>query len=177
VHTDLLKPESVLDALSRSARRVHQLSAGSFSMTYEHEQSDDRSTKAPIALLIEDDEDCREAISETLREANYVVVEVVDAEAALRLLVEGTLQPDVILLDIRLPGMSGRELLEVLRAHDRLCRAPIVLMSAGRPCGADTELDTGWLAKPFDAQGLLAAVNEQRGVTVSRSDPSEPQHE
>jgi hypothetical protein len=36
---------------------------------------------------------------------------------------------------------------------------PIVLTSAGHPCGADTEPETEWLPKPFDAQRLLAAVS------------------
>ena len=119
----------------------------------------------PIVLLVEDDEDCRETISATLRDASYVVVEVIDAEEALRrLLAPDTTEPDVIVLDIWLPGMSGRELLKVLRANDRLCNIPVVLTSAGHPCGADAEPDTTWLAKPFDAERLLKAVNEGRSA-------------
>ena len=128
-----------------------------------------RTGRAPIILVVEDDEDCLETIADTLRDANYFVVEAVDAEQALRhLLAENVTQPKAIVLDIQLPGLSGRELLKVLRSHDRLCRIPVVLTSAGRPCGADTEVDTGWLAKPFDAEHLLSAVDEQLSALVSR---------
>jgi len=84
------------------------------------------------------------------------------------LLAEDTAEPRVIVLDIWLPGMSGRELLKLLRLHDRLSHIPLVLTSAGRPCGADTEVDTKWLAKPFDAEHLVAAVNEQSNSLTSR---------
>jgi len=133
-----------------------------------------RTGRAPIILVVEDDEDCLETIADTLRDANYVVVEAVDAERALRhLLAEDATQPQAIVLDVQLPGLSGRELLEVLRSHDRLCRIPVVLTSAGRPCGADAEVNTGWLAKPFDAEHLLSAVEEQLTARVSRIAPGQ----
>jgi len=138
-----------------------------------HERTGARTGQAPIVLVVEDDGDCRETIAETLRDASYVVVEAVDAEEALRLLcAEGATDPQAIVLDIWLPGMSGRELLKVLRANERLCKIPVVLTSAGRPCGADAEVDTGWLAKPFDAEHLLSAVDEQCSATRSQVAPS-----
>jgi CheY-like chemotaxis protein len=122
-----------------------------------------------VVLVVEDDADCRETMCETLRDAGYAVRAAVDGEEALRLLTaDDATDPDVIVLDLWLPGMSGRDVLKVLKGHPRLSQLPIVLTSAGYPCGADTEPETEWLPKPFDAQHLLAAVSAHEAVRASR---------
>jgi CheY-like chemotaxis protein len=70
------------------------------------------------------------------------------------------LSPQVVLLDLMMPRVSGEEVARWLRAHPRLGRTPIVVMSAlsdaevrARHLGAD-----GFLAKPFSIEALLAEV-------------------
>jgi len=62
---------------------------------------------------------------------------------------------------------------DTLRDANYLVVEPVVLTSAGRPCGADAEVNTGWLAKPFDAEHLLSAVDEQLTARVSRIAPGQ----
>jgi two-component system OmpR family response regulator len=125
----------------------------------------DHGAQAAIVLVVEDDDDCREVICETLRDASYVVIEAADAEEALRiLLAEDGAKPQIIVTDLRLPGMSGLELIDVLGTHDRLCHVAVVLMSASRPWEAGAEEGAHWLEKPFDAEDLVSAVNEQRSA-------------
>jgi len=131
--------------------------------------------RATVVLVVEDDEDCRETICDTLTDAGYVVHEASDGEDALRFLLdESTTDPEIIVLDLWLPGMSGRDVLKALKGHARLSRIPVVLTSAGRPCGADNEPETEWLAKPFDAEHLLAAVNAHACVRPSQVELRKP---
>lgn len=114
-----------------------------------------------VVLVVEDDEDCRETIAETLQDAGYSVIQLADAEQALGYLLEGQTKPAGIVLDLWLPGMSGNELIAMLRNDSRFSRIPVVLTSAGRPCGAENTVDASWLPKPFDAENLLAAMSER----------------
>lgn len=128
-------------------------------------------------VLVEDDDDCRETISETLRDAGYTVNEAVDGEEALRLLRTADELPVAVVLDVRLPGISGREVLEEMKKSRLLSRIPVVLTSAGRPCDADGQLDACWLAKPFDAERLLGAVRDECAKKISRLESQEPESE
>jgi PAS domain S-box-containing protein len=67
-------------------------------------------------LLVEDDDDVRGFISETLRDLNYRVLEATDAKSALRLL--ESLRIDLLLTDVILPGENGRELAQAAMARE-----------------------------------------------------------
>jgi FixJ family two-component response regulator len=115
---------------------------------------------SPVAV-VEDDDAVREATESLLRSAGFDVEEFATAEAFLR---SGCLQRAACLvLDVRLPGMSGLELQRYLAAID--FRIPIVFVTA-QPDGEgrlrSRALRAGALAfltKPFGARELLAAVD------------------
>ena len=79
-------------------------------------------------LLVEDSRFMRMAHQRSLARAGYTVVTAVDGEEALRMAVEGT--PDLILLDMLLPKVSGDEVLRTLRKNARTDRVPIVVISS-----------------------------------------------
>jgi signal transduction histidine kinase/DNA-binding response OmpR family regulator len=111
-------------------------------------------------LLVEDNADMRGYLVRLLREHNWAVDEVGNAEAALeRAHAE---PPDLVLSDIMLPGKDGIELVRAVRLNDSLHRIPIVLLTARAGHDAAVEgLDAGaddYVIKPFDSAELLARV-------------------
>jgi DNA-binding response OmpR family regulator len=119
----------------------------------------------PWILLVEDNAGdaqlMRMAFAEALPEARLSVIG--DGETALRALLEGGAPPDLILLDLNLPRLSGHEVLAGLRAAEdpALRRVPVVVLSSSR-AAADVErsyeLGASHVAKPQDMDGLLAVV-------------------
>jgi DNA-binding NtrC family response regulator len=77
-------------------------------------------------LLVDDDEDVRTSLAEALGEDDYAVETAVSAEEALSLL--GRRAPDVVLSDVRMPGVDGLELLRLVR--ERAPQADVILMTA-----------------------------------------------
>jgi CheY-like chemotaxis protein len=126
-------------------------------------QQTSRRRRAPVVLVVEHDVSCRRAMCEALKLAGYGALEAGDGAEALRLLLaDGVPEPLVIVLDLRLPIMSGPELLKLLKGYHRLARIPVVLTSTGPPpYSLDMGTQAGWLPQPFDAERLLTLVIER----------------
>ena len=103
-------------------------------------------------LVVEDDPDLREVITEVLSDEGYHVYEAIDGQRALERI--DTIAPDLVLSDIRMPRLTGIELAERLR--QRRDPIPIVLMSTS----SNAPPDGGFLflAKPFSLDDLIALV-------------------
>jgi CheY-like chemotaxis protein len=66
-------------------------------------------------------------------------------------------RPDLILTDVRMPGMNGADFaMELRRSWAEL---PVILMSGNPPPDAPSDLAAGFLSKPFDGEALLRAVD------------------
>jgi len=101
-----------------------------------------------------------------LERAGYRVAQAVDGEQALALARE--LHPDVLVLDVMMPRMSGTDVLSALRADEATAHLHVVLLSAraqetdverGLEAGADA-----YLAKPFQAPELIEIVGRLAGA-------------
>jgi CheY-like chemotaxis protein len=102
----------------------------------------------------------RELLAEMLELRGLEVEAVGSADEALAVLEAGTTIPDVIVLDRRMPGMSGDELLERVKANPAWSRI-LVAMVSGMPHGEgrlETEPDA-YLEKPFDVDTLEEALS------------------
>lgn len=119
-------------------------------------------------VLIEDDEPIAELLSMNLQAAGYQVGVARDGVSGLRLV--ATDGPDLILLDVMLPGMDG---IEVCRRVRRASGPPVILLSAGDAEGDRAEgLDAGaadYITKPFSIRDLLSTVAEVLRRTYDRS--------
>jgi putative two-component system response regulator len=111
-------------------------------------------------LVVDDDEHVRSMVVRLLRVTGHVVEEAGSAEEAARALERMT--PDLILLDMQLPGKSGQELLQEIRADDRLHLTPVVMVTGAatqaRKVRAIEAGATDFLAKPFSHVELAARV-------------------
>jgi CheY-like chemotaxis protein len=105
-------------------------------------------TTTPVCLVVEDEPAILRIIVLALREMGCEPVPVTSAEAALDALEDDSVEPSVIITDVRLPGMDGVELARRMKADERLSDRPVLLMSAyGEP---RTHEGDAFLAKPFD---------------------------
>jgi two-component system, OmpR family, phosphate regulon response regulator PhoB len=84
-------------------------------------------SKAPSILVIEDDRFLRRACEVSLQQRGFVVKSATDGEVGLRMVRESI--PDLILLDLLMPRVSGIEVLEQLRADPATAGIPVVILS------------------------------------------------
>jgi two-component system alkaline phosphatase synthesis response regulator PhoP len=113
-------------------------------------------------LIAEDERDIRELITFTLRFSGYEVVQAIDgADAVEKAAAE---MPDLILMDVRMPRMTGYEACKLLKANPALENIPVVFLSAkGQEAEVRTGLEVGaseYILKPFAPDQLAARVRE-----------------
>jgi DNA-binding response OmpR family regulator len=118
----------------------------------------------PHVLVVEDEAPLRELIVVTLGD-EYDCEEVADGETALAVLEERP--PDLVFLDVMLPGIGGIDILRKMRADPRLRDVPVVVVSAWQ--GAEdvkVALESGadrFVAKPFRVDELASVADELVG--------------
>jgi two-component system cell cycle response regulator DivK len=109
-----------------------------------------------FALIIEDNVPLGAVYTEALSMANYDSEHIVDGRAALERLRDTV--PDLVILDMNLPHVSGHYILKQIRSDERLAQTPVIIVTANTPMAEAlssqlTELDT-LLIKPISAQEL-----------------------
>ena len=113
-------------------------------------------------LVIEDQEDNRQILRDLLTSADFEVIEAVDGEAGLA--AAAAHRPDLILMDIQLPGLDGYEATRRLKADAALTAIPVIAITAyelseaenkARAAGCDA-----YMPKPISPRQLLAKVRE-----------------
>lgn len=111
-------------------------------------------------LIAEDERDIRDLITFTLRFAGYEVFAAANGEEAVEM--APMVNPDLILMDVRMPRMTGYEACKVLKASPDLKDIPVVFLSAkGQESEKQQGLDAGaedYLLKPFAPDQLTARV-------------------
>ena len=113
------------------------------------------------ALIVDDEEDVRYVARVSLGNVGgMMVIEACDGkEGIARARAE---RPDVILLDVMMPGMDGPETLKVLRGYAETAHIPVVFLTAKGMAAQVSELETlgadGIILKPFDPLTLAARV-------------------
>jgi len=111
-------------------------------------------------LIIEDEEDIRELVKYNLQRENFDVLEAESGEEGLKL-VERVV-PDLVLLDLMLPGKDGLEICRMLKRNPRTQNIPVVMMTArGEESDIITGLELGaddYVVKPFSPKVLGARV-------------------
>jgi two-component system cell cycle response regulator DivK len=111
-------------------------------------------------LIVEDNEKNMKLARDVLQHQGHATLEAVTGEQGVQLAVEN--RPDLILLDIQLPGMDGIAALQRIRAHAELDAVPIIAVSASvMPEEQRDIVDSGfdaYLTKPVSLKDFLAVV-------------------
>lgn len=113
-------------------------------------------------LVIEDHEDNRRILRDLLTSAGYEPIEAVTGEEGVAL--AETHRPDLILMDIQLPGLDGYEATRRIKANPALRQIPVIAVTSyalsgdevkAREAGCDA-----YISKPFSPRALLATIRE-----------------
>ena len=117
---------------------------------------------APVILICDDEPSLRELMRISLGAPAYAFAEAAGAAEAIELL--DTIRPNLVLLDVMMPGGSGLSVLEHLRRSPELRDTPVVVISAFTAerdhLAAHDAGATSFLEKPFDPEELESLVEE-----------------
>jgi CheY-like chemotaxis protein len=113
-------------------------------------------------LIVEDDTDVREAIAEILEDGKYLTLRAANGQIALQTLRGAKCMPCLILLDVMMPVMDGREFRARQQEDAALNQIPVVVLSAHVDAQrAAAQLSAaGFLKKPLDLPDLLRTVEQ-----------------
>lgn len=122
-------------------------------------------------IVIVDDNPVNLDLAETVLREHYKVTKLISGEQLLKLLAR--VRPDMILLDIQMPGMDGYETLIRVRAHPENSTIPVIFITGQRDTGSEREgFRLGaqdFIAKPFDNEVMLARIRSQMELYEYRS--------
>jgi two-component system, cell cycle response regulator DivK len=111
-------------------------------------------------LVVEDNVDSRAILRDLLTSVGYAVLEATTGPQGVCAAV--THRPDLILMDLHLPGMDGYEATRRIKAHPALGHIPIIAVTSYALSGDDVKAFAagcdGYVAKPFDPRTLLATL-------------------
>ena len=116
--------------------------------------------ESPVVLTIDDEKSIRDSFRYFLEDYDYTVVEAENGKAGLERFQES--QPDLILLDLRMPEMNGLDVLDWL--HEHSSRTPVIIISG---TGTSEDIDQamkkgacGYIRKPIEDLSMLLNVVE-----------------
>ena len=114
-------------------------------------------------LVVEDNDMNMQLVEFLLEEGGYDIVKATSGEEALSLTREGA-APDLILMDIHLPGMDGLSVVRAMKEDARTARIPILALTAHAMRGdRDRFLDAGcdgYISKPIDVKTFLTSIQQ-----------------
>ena len=121
------------------------------------------STGVPSVLVVEDEAAQLEVLTYNLEAEGFIVTKTDNGDDALMLIDE--MQPDIILLDWMLPGVSGIEICRRLKANNQTRNVPVIMLSArseevDKVRGLETGADD-YMVKPYSVVELMARVRTQ----------------
>ncbi|MFZ0774064.1 MAG: response regulator [Candidatus Sulfotelmatobacter sp.] len=127
-------------------------------------------------LLADDSVTAQNMGRKILADAGYEVITVNNGSAALKKIAE--LKPDLVILDVYMPGYSGLEVCQRLKESQESARIPVLLtvgkLEPFKPEEAQRVRADSFIVKPFEASELLSALSKLEDKVVPRAEPSKP---
>src|SRR5262249_50323083 len=112
-------------------------------------------------LVIEDDEYSRDALAHLLMAEDYETQSANDGETGLAK--ARALHPDVIVLDLNLPGIDGKQVIQMVRRDGQLKNVPILVVTGDQDRAAQSAVELGadgYLTKPVEFDALIRAIDD-----------------
>ncbi|MGI0483954.1 adenylate/guanylate cyclase domain-containing protein [Pantanalinema rosaneae CENA516] len=126
----------------------------------------EHSTGLADILIVDDKLENIRFLSEFLAEQGYQVRKAINGQSAL--IAAKSLRPNLILLDVNMPGMSGYEVCERLKADAATCTVPIIFLSAGNDVNAKLQAfragGMDYITKPFQLEEVLVRIQTQLNI-------------
>lgn len=116
-------------------------------------------------LVIEDDEYSRDALAHLLAAEGYEAQSASDGESGVEKAHE--LRPDVVVLDLNLPGIDGKQVIQMLRNDGPLRGVPILVVTGDEDRAAQSAVELGadgYLTKPVEFDDLIRAIDKLTGA-------------
>lgn len=128
-------------------------------------------------LVVEDDDVTRDLFAEILESEGYEVAAEPEGRAAL--VRTRSWRPDLIILDLVMPGVDGWYFRALQRQIPRLRDVPVIVISARRPPWREEDMlePTAFLAKPFDLDAFVSLVDRTIKAERAASEPTESHFE
>jgi DNA-binding response OmpR family regulator len=132
----------------------------------------------PRIVIADDDPDIRDLVSFKLTSAGFDVETFADGEAALQSALGQV--PDLMLLDVMMPKMTGTQVVAEIRRHDATAQVPVILLTA-RSKEEDVErgFDAGaddYMIKPFSPRELVSRTRAALGRTTTSGPDGDANH-
>lgn len=124
----------------------------------------------PKVLVIEDDEYSRDALAHLLTAEGYEAQSAGDGESGLASAL--AVRPDVIVLDLNLPGIDGKEVIQMIRRDGLLKEVPILIVTGDEDRAARSAVELGadgYLTKPVEFDALIRAIDGLKAGAPSAS--------
>jgi two-component system response regulator VicR len=124
-------------------------------------------------LCIEDEPDMIELIRLILRQHNYNVIGALGGEEGVRIAEET--RPDLVLLDLMMPGLDGWAVYQRFRSSEKLRETPVIIVTAkaqkiDKVLGLHIAKVDDYISKPFGPQELISSIQRVLSETQSESD-------
>jgi len=133
-------------------------------------------TALPSVLLVEDSEPIRTAFTILLEETGYVVHAAEDGHEAVRTATEHA--PDLVFLDMGLPGMDGLDVVRSLKGQPSTAEIPVIALTGRDDAGSRRAcMQAGcaeYIIKPINIQALLRTVAQHLRRPPAAADPARP---
>jgi len=118
--------------------------------------------KSKTILVIEDNELNMKLVRSLLKFGNYEVLEAVDAETGMQLIRKH--RPDLVLMDVQLPGMDGLKATRIIKGDLALKDIPVVALTSYAMQGDEEKATeagcTGYITKPLDTKVFLEIIDQ-----------------
>lgn len=115
-------------------------------------------------LVVEDNDMNMQLVEFLLEEGGYDIVKAASGEEALAITRNGASAPDLILMDIHLPGMDGLSVVRQMKGDERTNRIPILALTAHAMRGdKDRFLEAGcdgYISKPIDVKTFISSIEQ-----------------